>query len=180
MIIKRKSPTMRHVSRTHRVVLDWLFDRINLDPKIRIKYTRRHIEVISLLRPNQTVQREDDGAIQFWTIKFHLRNQFSTVQHWSHDRWKACLAAEGGVKRRFQYCTDNSGAIVYFRALQGHSGSTPIDPSLQDNVVISSAARGDLQGMCLTSGGGLVRVPNLRVCKHLCSRSGTRRAGREN
>ena len=29
---------MRHVSRTHRVALDWLFDRINLDPKNEIKY----------------------------------------------------------------------------------------------------------------------------------------------
>ena len=29
---------MRHVPRTHRVALDWLFDRINLDPKIQIKY----------------------------------------------------------------------------------------------------------------------------------------------
>ena len=38
MIIKGRSPTMRHVSRTHRVVLDWLFDRINLDPKIQIKF----------------------------------------------------------------------------------------------------------------------------------------------
>ena len=36
MIIKGRSPTMRHVSRTHRVVLDWLFDRIYLDPKIKI------------------------------------------------------------------------------------------------------------------------------------------------
>ena len=35
MIIKGRSPTMRHVSRTHRVALDWLFDRINLDPKIK-------------------------------------------------------------------------------------------------------------------------------------------------
>ena len=25
---------MRHVSRTHRVALDWLFDKINVDPKI--------------------------------------------------------------------------------------------------------------------------------------------------
>ena len=33
MIIKGRSPTMRHVSRTHRVALDWLFDRINLDSK---------------------------------------------------------------------------------------------------------------------------------------------------
>ena len=32
MILKGRSPTMRHVSRTHRVALDWLFDRINLDP----------------------------------------------------------------------------------------------------------------------------------------------------
>ena len=38
IIIKGRSPTMRRVSRTHRVALDWLFDRINLDPKIQIKY----------------------------------------------------------------------------------------------------------------------------------------------
>ena len=38
IIIKGRSPTMRHVSRTHRVALDWLFDGINLDPKIQIKY----------------------------------------------------------------------------------------------------------------------------------------------
>ena len=33
MIIKGRSPTMRHVSRTHRVALDWLFDRINFGPQ---------------------------------------------------------------------------------------------------------------------------------------------------
>ena len=38
MIIRGRSPTMRHVSRTHSVALDWLFDRINLDSKIQIKY----------------------------------------------------------------------------------------------------------------------------------------------
>ena len=53
-------------------------------------------KVISLLRHNQTVQREDDGALQFWRIKFHLRNHSSQVQHWSDDRWKSCLAAGGG------------------------------------------------------------------------------------
>ena len=35
MIIKGRSPTMRHVFRTHRVGLDWLFDRIVLDQKIQ-------------------------------------------------------------------------------------------------------------------------------------------------
>ena len=38
MIRKGRSPTMRHVSRTHRVALDWLFDGITLVSKIQIKY----------------------------------------------------------------------------------------------------------------------------------------------
>ena len=71
-----------------------------------------------LLRHNQTVQREDDGAIQFWKIKFHLRNHSSQVQHCSDERWKACWAAGGGSKRRYQYCSDNLGSIIYLRALQ--------------------------------------------------------------
>ena len=46
MIIKGRSPIMRHVSRTHRVALDWLCDRINLDPKIQIRYidTKHQLE----------------------------------------------------------------------------------------------------------------------------------------
>ena len=93
-------------------------------------------KVINLLRHNQTLQREEDGAIEFCKIKFHLRNHHSQIQNWSDDRWKACLAAGGGSKRRYQYCSDDSGRILYLRALQGHSGNNLIDPSLQDNVVI--------------------------------------------
>ena len=48
------------------------------------------------------------------------------------------MAADGGVKKRFQYFLDDSGTIVSFRALQGHSGRSLIDPSLRDNVVIPS------------------------------------------
>ena len=93
-------------------------------------------KVINLLRHNQTLQREEDGAIEFSKIKFHLRNHHSQIQNWSDDRWKACLAAGRGSKRRYQYCSDHSGTIVYLRALQGHSGSNLIDPTLQDNVLI--------------------------------------------
>ena len=93
-------------------------------------------KVIHLLRHSQQVQREDDGAIQFWRTKEHLQSQFPQVPYWSDDRWKASLAAGGGAKRRYQYCTDVSGIIIYLRALQGHSGRNLIDPSLQDNVVI--------------------------------------------
>ena len=91
-------------------------------------------KVINLLRHSQTVQREEDGAVQFWRIIEHLQNPFPQSTHWSDDRWKACLAAGGGAKRRFQYCTDDSGIIICFRALQGHSGRNLIDPSLQDTI----------------------------------------------
>ena len=90
------------------------------------------------LRYSQTVQREEDGAVQFWKIKNYLQSQFPQTPCWSDNRWKACLAAGGEAKRRYQYCTDVSGTIVYLRALQGHSGRNLIDPSFQDNVVIQS------------------------------------------
>ena len=38
MIMKGRSPNVGNVSRHHRYALDWLFDRINLDRKIRIRY----------------------------------------------------------------------------------------------------------------------------------------------
>ena len=45
------------------------------------------------------------------------------------------MAGGGGIKKRLQYCADSSGAILYLRALQGHSGS---NPTLQDNLIIHS------------------------------------------
>ena len=50
MIMKGRSPTMRHVSRTHRVALDWLFDRITSGPQNPNQIhrhqepTRRHLD----------------------------------------------------------------------------------------------------------------------------------------
>ena len=38
MTIKRRAPALRHVSRVHRVDLDWLVDMIANDPSIRIRY----------------------------------------------------------------------------------------------------------------------------------------------
>ena len=81
--------------------------------------------------------REEDGAIEFWRLKEYLRNDFENSRHWSNEMWKGKMAGGGGHKKRFQYCTDSSGQeILYLRALQGHSGRNPIDPSSQDNVPI--------------------------------------------
>ena len=68
------------------------------------------------------LHRESDGAIEFLRIKDDLQKHFLYCHHWSDDKWKKTMAGGGGAERRFQYCTDDSGIIVYFRALQGHSG----------------------------------------------------------
>ena len=67
IIIKGRSPTMRHVSRTHRVALDWLFDRINLDPKIQIKYIDTKNQLADILTKGNFTRDE-------WNHLLHLFN----------------------------------------------------------------------------------------------------------
>ena len=69
-------------------------------------------KVINLLRHNQKLHREDDGAVQFYKIKFLVKEHTLSTQNWSDNRWKACLAAGGGSKRRYQYCSDYLGSII--------------------------------------------------------------------
>ena len=38
MCIKGRSPLLRHVARTHRIDLDWLFERLREDPGIFMRY----------------------------------------------------------------------------------------------------------------------------------------------
>ena len=79
MIIKGSCPTMRHVSRTHRVALDWLFDRINLDTKTQIEYTDTKNQLADILTKGNFTRDE-------WT---HLLSLF-TISHFSST---ACTAA---------------------------------------------------------------------------------------
>ena len=78
------------------------------------------------------MERSNSGD---WKMIF--RTNFEYSQYGSDDVWKSKMAGGGGNKKRFQYCADSSGQeILHLRALQGHSGRNPIDPTLQDNVLI--------------------------------------------
>ena len=79
VIIKGRSPTMRHVFRTHRVALDWLFDRIYLDPKIQIKYIDTKNQLADILTKGNFTRDE-------WN---HLLNWLN-ISHFSST---ACTAA---------------------------------------------------------------------------------------
>ena len=79
MIMKGRSPTMRHVSRTHRVALDWLLDQIGLDPKIQIKYIDTQNQLADILTKGNFSRDE-------WNHLFYLSN----ISHFSST---ACTAA---------------------------------------------------------------------------------------
>ena len=68
MIIKGRSPTMRHVSRTHRVALDWLFDRINLDSKIQIKYIDTNNQLADILTKEKFTRYEWNHLLSLFNI----------------------------------------------------------------------------------------------------------------
>ena len=75
MIIKGRSPTMRHVSRTHRVDLDWLFDRINLDSKIQIKYIDTKNKLADILIKGNFTRDEWNHLL----ILFNVSHYSSTI-----------------------------------------------------------------------------------------------------
>ena len=85
MIIKGRRPTMRHVSRTHRVALDWLFDRINLDSQIQIKYIDTKNQLADILTRGNFTRDE-------WN---HLLSLFN-ISHFSSTVCSAAMA------KRFQ------------------------------------------------------------------------------
>ena len=58
MIIKERSHFMRHMSRTQRITLDLFFDRINIDPKIQIRYVDTKIELTDILTKDSLSEDE--------------------------------------------------------------------------------------------------------------------------
>ena len=49
MTLKKRSPQLRRVARTHRVNLDALWERVMIDPGINIKYMNTKLQLADLL-----------------------------------------------------------------------------------------------------------------------------------
>ena len=116
MIFKGRSPTMRHVSRTHRVALDWLFDRINLDPKIQIKYIDTNNQLADILTKGNFTRDE-------W-------NHLLTLFNISHFSSTACTAA---MAKRAQQESGEERVTAKSRPMMNLTARTP-------SVVFSSAS----------------------------------------
>ena len=108
MIMKDRSPTMRHVSRTHRVALDWLFDRINLDPKIQIKYIDTKNQLADILTKGNFTRDE-------W-------NHLLTLFNISHFSSTACIAA---MAKRAQQESGEGRVTAKSRPMMNLTARTP-------------------------------------------------------
>ena len=108
MIIQGRSPTMRHVPRTHRVALDWLFDRIHLDSKIQIRYFEtKHQLADNLTKCNFT--RDE------W-------NHLLTLFNISHFSSTACAAA---MAKRAQQESGEERVTAKSRPMMNWTARTP-------------------------------------------------------
>ena len=119
MIIKGRSPTMRHVSRTHRVALDWLFDRINLDPKIQFKYINTKHQLADILTTGSFTRDE-------WN---HLLCLFN-ISHFSSTVWSETMAQRLQQDSGEERVTAKSRPMVCLiaRVPSNASSSTSVSP----------------------------------------------------
>ena len=108
MIMKGRSPTLRHVSRTHRVALDWLFDRINLEPKIQIKYIDTKNQLADILTKGNFTRDE-------W-------NHLLTLFNISHFSSTACIAA---MAKRAQQESGEGRVTAKSRPMMNLTARTP-------------------------------------------------------
>ena len=108
IIIKGRSPTMRHVSRTHRVALDWLFDRINLDPKIQIKCIDTKNQLADILTKGNFTRDE-------W-------NHLLTLFNISHFSSTSCIAA---MAKRAQQESGEGRVTAKSRPMMNLTARTP-------------------------------------------------------
>ena len=131
MIMKGRSPTMRHVSRTHRVALDWLFDRITLDPKIQIKYIETKNQLAEILTKGNFTRDE-------W-------NHLLTLFNISHFSSTACTAA---MAKRAQQESGEGRVNAFVRSclLQPHQtrGGPRMDIEILENLFQVTIERGNL------------------------------------
>ena len=136
MIIKGRSPTMRHVSRTHRVALNWLFDRINLDPKIQIKYIDAKNQLADMLTKGNFSRDE-------WN---HLLCLFN-ISHFSSAECSELMSKRTRKESGEERVTGKSRPSLIARsserapsALSSIASESPVETNLESQSPLSSQA----------------------------------------
>ena len=117
-----------HVSRTHRVSLDWLFDRIYLDPKIQIRYIDTKHQIADILTKGNFTRDE-------WNYLFRLFN----ISHFSS------LYCIERMAKRMQEETEEQRIVAKSRPTAMNLTSSVRTSSLSVNSPIASRSPGLLK-----------------------------------
>ena len=148
MIIKGRSPTMRHVSRTHRVALDWLFDRINLDPKIQIKYVDTKNLIADMVTKGSFTRDEWDHLLRL--LKIMNLSMFSC----SHSSLSLSNSKQSAMSKRAQESTSKEGSALAkpMNLVSRNLLSAEKDPP-QDSGNSNSPGLQEMDQSCVSSSG---------------------------
>ena len=117
MITKGRSPTMRHVSRTHRVVLDWLFDRINLDSKIQIKYIDTRNQLADILTKGNFTRDEWNHLLNLFHIS-HFSSTARTVAMAKRAQQESGEERTAKIKAYDEFNIENAFDCVVFNFIK--------------------------------------------------------------
>ena len=85
IILKGRNPTMRHLTRTQGVALDRLFDRMNLDPKIKIKYVDTKNQLADILTKGSFTRDEGNHDLCQFNIMSNSMSSCSNLRNQIKD-----------------------------------------------------------------------------------------------
>ena len=136
----RRSRTLRHVSRTHRVALDCLLDRVHLDPKIQIRYVDSRNQLADILTRGHFKRDEWNHLLCLFNISLFCSQSCSQAM--------AKRPQEGDYEERVVAKSKSVRKLVsishagFSTVPSSTASSSPEDVGLEDHEVIVTACTG--------------------------------------
>ena len=93
--------------------------------------------VTRMVRHYNQDKRQSDGSLHWDTMRSVLLK--AIAKHEARDfsdKYWLYFIHQGSSKVRIECCEDSKKSLAYFRAIQGHSGGTPLDPELMGYIRI--------------------------------------------
>ena len=106
MIIKGRCRTMRQVSRTHRIALDRLFDRSNIEPKIQIKHVDTKNQLAEMLTKGSFTRDEWNHLLRLFNI---MSVSVFSCSHFSNILSDP-IGKQSAMSKRGQEATSSKGS----------------------------------------------------------------------
>ena len=144
MIIKGRNPTMRHVSRTHRVSVDWLFDRINLDSKIQIRYIDTEHQLADTLTKGNFTRDKWSNLLYLFNISL-----FSSLRCAKNFSLISCITER--MAKRMQEQSEENRIVAKKR---------PMVMNLTSSVATSSSS---VDSPIASKSPGILKAPSRQV-----------------